>query len=43
LDTEEAAAMGNSRWPVVRMHTDRVVAAIMAAKPGTYTEVEIPD
>jgi hypothetical protein len=35
--------LGNSRWPVVRVYVDRVVAAIAAARPGTYTEVEIPD
>jgi hypothetical protein len=35
--------LGNSRWPVVRLYIDRVVAAIAASKPGTYTEVEIPD
>jgi hypothetical protein len=35
--------LGNSRWPVVRLYVDRVVAAITAAKPGTYLEIEIPD
>ncbi len=35
--------LGNSRWPVVKLHVNRVVAAIADAKPGTYTEVEIPD
>jgi glutamate racemase len=35
--------LGNSRWPLVRRHVDRVLAAVTAAKPGTYTEVEIPD
>jgi hypothetical protein len=35
--------LGNSRWPLVRLYVDRVVAAVAAAKPGTYTEVEIPD
>ena len=35
--------LGNSRWPLVQHHVDRVVEAISAAKPGTYTEVEIPD
>ena len=34
--------LSNSRWPVVRLHVNRVVAAIAAAKPGSYTEVEIP-
>jgi len=31
--------LGNSRWPVVRLYSDRVVAAIAASKPGTYSEV----
>jgi hypothetical protein len=35
--------LGNSRWPVVQLHVDRVVAAVNAAQPGTYVEVEIPD
>src|ERR1700675_3437354 len=35
--------LGNSRWPLVQRHVDRVAAAIDAAKPGTYTEVEIPE
>jgi hypothetical protein len=35
--------LGNSRWPIVRLYVDRVVAAITVAKPGTYMQVEIPD
>ncbi|HUE53951.1 MAG TPA: hypothetical protein VMO80_16530 [Terriglobales bacterium] len=35
--------LGNSRWPVVRLYVDRLVAAITAARAGTATEVEIPD
>ncbi len=35
--------LGNPRWPVVRRYVDRVLAAVNAAKPGTYCEVEIPD
>jgi hypothetical protein len=35
--------LSNSRWPVVRLYVNRVVAAIAGAKPGSYTEVEIPD
>ena len=35
--------LGNSRWPLVRLYVDRVVSAVNAAKPGIYTEVEIPD
>ena len=35
--------LGNPQWPVPRLHVDRVVAAVNAARPGTYTEVEIPE
>jgi len=35
--------LGNPQWPVLRLHVDRVVAAVNAAKPGTYCEVEIPE
>ncbi len=35
--------LGNSRWPVVKQYVDRVVAAVSAAKPGSYVEVEVPD
>lgn len=35
--------LGNSRWPVVERYVDRVVAAVNAARPGSYIEVEIPD
>jgi hypothetical protein len=35
--------VGHPQWPVLRQHIDRVVAAVNAAKPGTYLEVEIPD
>ena len=35
--------LGNSAWPIVRRYTDRVVAAVESAKPGSYVEVEIPD
>ena len=34
--------LGNQQWPDVRLHMGRVVAAINAATPGSYTEVEIP-
>jgi hypothetical protein len=34
--------LGNPRWPVLRLHVERVVAAVNAATPGSYTEVEIP-
>ena len=35
--------LGNPQWPVLRHHVDLVVAAVNAAKPGTYREVEIPE
>lgn len=35
--------LGNSRWPIVQLYVDRVVTAVSTAKPGSYTEIEIPD
>lgn len=32
----------NQQWPDVRLHLERIAAAINAAKPGSYVEVEIP-
>ena len=34
--------LGNSPWHLVRMHIPEIVAAINAAIPGIYVEVEIP-
>jgi hypothetical protein len=34
--------LGNSAWRVVRMHLDRIAAAVDEAQPGSYAEVEIP-
>lgn len=34
--------LGHARWPVVKLHVEKVVAAVNAAAPGSYTEVEIP-
>ena len=34
--------LGNQQWPDVRIHLDRIAAAVNAATPGSYTEVEIP-
>ena len=33
---------GNQQWPVLRRYVERVVGAIEAATPGSFTEVEIP-
>jgi predicted nuclease of predicted toxin-antitoxin system len=34
--------LGNSQWPVVRLHLDRVSSAVNGLSPGSYVEVEIP-
>jgi hypothetical protein len=34
--------LGNQQWPAVRLHLDRIAAAVEAATPGSYTEVDIP-
>jgi len=34
--------LGNSPWWLVRQHLDDIVAAVNAATPGSYAEVEIP-
>ena len=33
---------GSTRWSRVREHADRVSAAVAAATPGSYSEVNIP-
>ena len=32
----------NAQWPILRKHVGRLVAAVNAATPGSYTEVQIP-
>lgn len=32
----------NAQWPVLRLHVQRVVVAVNAAKPGSYIEVKTP-
>ena len=34
--------IGNQQWPVLRRYVERVVAAVNAATPGSYAEVDIP-
>ena len=34
--------LNTPQWPVVRLHTAKVAAAVNAATPGSYTEVVIP-
>ena len=34
--------LGSSPWWLVRQHLDAIAAAVNAATPGSYTDVEIP-
>jgi hypothetical protein len=34
--------LGTPQWPRVRLHLDAIVAAVNAAAPGSYIEVDIP-
>ncbi|MGH9583982.1 MAG: hypothetical protein ACRD4O_13730 [Bryobacteraceae bacterium] len=34
--------LGISRWPILRHHIDKVVAAVQASTAGKYIEIEIP-
>jgi hypothetical protein len=34
--------LGNQQWPLVSLHLDKIAAAVNAATPGSYTEVDIP-
>ncbi len=34
--------LGKGRWRLIRAMIPEIVASVIAAKPGTYTEVEIP-
>jgi hypothetical protein len=34
--------LGNQQWPDVSLCLDRIAAAVNAAAPGSYTEVDIP-
>jgi hypothetical protein len=33
---------GALKWSRVRLHLDRILNAVIAAEPGSYSEVEIP-
>ena len=35
--------LGTPRWPIVRLHAQRVVDAVNAATSGQYLLVDIPD
>ena len=34
--------LSTPQWPLVRLHTAKVVAAVNAATPGSYSEIDIP-
>lgn len=34
--------LSTPQWPLVRLHLERIAEAVDGAKPGSYTEVEIP-
>lgn len=36
-------ALGQGRWSLIQLYIAEIVSAIDAAKPGTFTEVEIPE
>ncbi len=33
--------LSTPQWPVVRLHMERIAAAVNAATPGSYTEVDL--
>ena len=36
-------ALGRGRWTLIQPHVAKIVAAVEAARPGGFIEVEIPD
>jgi hypothetical protein len=34
--------LSTPQWPLVRLHMERIAAAVNAARPGSYAEVDIP-
>jgi hypothetical protein len=34
--------LSTPQWPVVRLHIEKIAAAVNGAAPGSYTEVNIP-
>jgi hypothetical protein len=34
--------LGTPQWPIVKLHPDRIAAAVNAATAGSYTEVALP-
>jgi hypothetical protein len=40
--TPSSRLAGSSKWSLVRLHADRIVAPVASATAGSYVEVEIP-
>ncbi len=36
-------ALGKGRWSVIKLHVAQIVAAVNAATPGSFAEVEMPE
>ena len=34
--------IGNQQWPILRRYVERVVAAVHAATPGSFAEIDVP-
>ena len=34
--------LGNQQWPLVKLHLDKIAAAVNVATPGSFVEVDIP-
>jgi hypothetical protein len=34
--------LGHSQWPMVKLVADTIAAAVNAAKPGSYVEIDVP-
>ncbi len=41
--TIAVVVLGKGRWTLIKPHVAEVVAAVNAATPGSYAEVEIPE
>ena len=35
-------ALEHSQWPMVKLVAEKIVAAVNAAQPGSYVEVQVP-
>jgi hypothetical protein len=35
--------LSTPQWPVVKLHVEKIAAAVTAATPGSYAEVELPE